>query len=285
VRNLNTGKMTELFLPVADGRPADDGDFVNDGVPGYGPRIDMVFPHPEGAVTGSLLPTGAPREALAVPGLGELSVTLLDAANPVVLVAGEALGVAPQTPLAALNGDAALLERIQALRSAASVRMGMVARPEEAWAHSPLIPFPVLLFPPADYARFDDPARSVRAEDTDLCARVISLGKVHKSINVTVSVAVTSAALLPGTLAHALSGGRAVAGDLRIGHPSGLVHTRGRLAEAGGAGGPGNGPAVDWVRLGRTARRIMEGTVLIQPYKLRYLRELIAAHAPSPAAP
>ena len=278
VRNLNTGKLTELFVPVVDGRPADDGDFVIDGVPGYGPRIDMRFPRPEGSVTGRLLPTGAPRTRLEVPGLGGLEVTLLDAANPVVLLPGEALGVTPQTPVAQLNGDAALLETVQRVRSAASVAMGLVQRPEDAWAYSNMVPFPVLLFPPADYDRFDDPQARVAAGDVDLCARVISLGRFHKSINVTVSVAISAAALTPGTLAQTLvhgagrrSGGAgSEAATLRIGHPSGIVHTSGatRPAAAGGAE-----PRIEWVRMGRTARRILDGTVYVQPYKLRWLRE------------
>ena len=271
VRNLNTGKLTELFVPVAEGRPLDDGDFAIDGVPGFGPRIDMRFPRPEGALTGRLLPTGAPRTRLDVPGLGALEVTLLDAANPVVLLNGADVAVRPAAAVGALNADAALLERLQAVRSAASVAMGLVQRPEDAWAYSNMVPFPVLLWPPADYARFDDPKARVTAADTDLCAKVISLGRVHKSINVTVSVAVTAAALTPGTLAHALSGGRAAAGDLRIGHPSGIVHTRGQASP------PASGsaePTIEWVRMGRTARRILDGTVLIQPYKLRWLRQL-----------
>ena len=271
VRNLNTGKLTELFVPVADGRPLEDGDFSIDGVPGFGPRIDMRFPRPEGSVTGRLLPTGAPRTRLEVPGVGPLEVTLLDAANPVVLLPGEALGVTPGTPLAQLNGDAALLERLQAVRSAASVAMGLVQRAEQAWAYSNMVPFPVLLFPPAAYARFDDAAVRVEADAMDVCARVISLGRVHKSINVTVSVALTAGALTPGTLAHALAGGPAAGGDLRIGHPSGVVHTRGE-AEPPAAGG--TEPSIAWVRMGRTARRILDGTVLIQPHKLRWLRQL-----------
>lgn len=279
VRNLNTGKLIELFVPVADGRPAEDGDFAIDGVPGFGPRIDMRFPRPEGAVTGRLLPTGSPRTTLAVPGLGALEVTLLDAANPVVLLTGSAVGVTPRTPLAQLNGDAALLETLQRVRSAASVAMGLVARPEDAWAYSNMVPFPVLLFPPADYPRFDDPAAAVAAQDVDFCARVISLGRVHKSINVTVSVALTAAALTPGTLAHELARATAAGrGDdaeplaLRIGHPSGIVHTTGAALPAAEAGP--DAPGIAWVRLGRTARRIMDGTVLVQPYKLRWLRAL-----------
>ncbi|HKJ00436.1 MAG TPA: PrpF domain-containing protein [bacterium] len=271
VRNLNTNKLTELFVPVVDGRPAEDGDFSIDGVPGFGPRIDMRFPRPEGSLTGRLLPTGEPRTRLEVPGVGPLEVTLLDAANPVVLVPGEALGVRPDMPLQRLNGDAALLERLQAVRAAASVAMGLVERAEDAWSYSNMVPFLVLLFPPSSYPRFDDPEVRVEAAATDLCARVISLGRVHKSINVTVSVAVTAAALTPGTLAHELSGGRAESGDLRIGHPSGMVHTRGQ-AEPPAAGS--NEPTIAWVRMGRTARRILDGTVLIQPYKLRWLRQL-----------
>jgi 2-methylaconitate cis-trans-isomerase PrpF len=271
VRNLNTGKLIELFVPTPQGRPAEDGDFSIDGVPGFGPRIDMRFPRPEGAVTGRLLPAGEPRSVLHVPGLGALEATLLDAANPVVLLAGEALGVRADTPLAQLNADAALLERLQAVRAAASVAMGLVQRAEDAWAFSNMVPFPVLLFPPSGYARFDDPAARVEPGAMDLCARVISLGRVHKSINVTVSVAITAAALTPGTLAHALAGAQAAAGDLRIGHPSGVVHTRG---EAGPPAPDGSGPSIAWVRMGRTARRILDATLLVQPYKLRWLRQV-----------
>lgn len=273
VRNLNTGKIAELRVPVVEGRAAEDGEFSIDGVPGFGPRIDMAFPRPEGSVTGGLLPVGTTVTPLDVPGLGTLEVSLVDAANPVVLLEGEAVGVSPQTPLARLNGDETLLERLQHVRAAASVAMGLVARPEDAWSYSAMIPFAVMLFAPCSYARFDRPQVSLEPGDMDLCARVISLGKVHKSINVTVSVAVTAAALLPGTLAHRLSAGAAVRaeapGSLRIGHPSGVVQTQGLLGRAE------ERPVVEWVSLGRTARRIMDGEVLVQPYKLRYLRALL----------
>ncbi len=207
-----------------------------------------------------------------MPGLGEVEASLVDAGNPVVVVAGEALGVSPATPLERLNADAALLERVQALRGAAAVAMGLVDRPQAAWDYSAMVPFPVLAFPPAEYARFDDPARRVAPGEADLCARVVSLGRFHKSINVTVSVALTAAALLPGTLARALAGDAARPGELRIGHPSGVVHTRGALDAPPGPDGP---PAIAWVSLGRTARRILDGEVLVQPHKLRWLRGLM----------
>jgi hypothetical protein len=266
VRNLNTGKITELSVPVRDGAPEEDGNFAIDGVPGFGPRIDMVMRDPGGSLTGKLLPAGAPVTPLDVPGIGTVEASLVDAGNPAAFVRGEALGVAPDRSVVSVNGDEGLLEKLQRVRSAASAVMGLVARPENAWSYSPMVPFLVLVWPPLPYARFDDPRRPVRAEETDLCARVISLGKLHKSINVTVSTALTAAALVPDTIPHAIAGQAAAGGLLRIGHPSGVVHTWGRLETCGGQ------PHVPFIRMGRTARRIMEGRVLIQPHKLRYLR-------------
>lgn len=274
VRNLNTGKIIELSVPVQGGAPEEDGDFAIDGVPGFGPRIDMVMRNPGGSLTGKLLPAGAPVTLLEVPGVGRVEASLVDAGNPAAFVRGEALSLEPGRSVASINGDEVLLERLQRVRSAASAAMGLVARPEDAWAHSPMVPFLVLVWPPAAYARFDDPRRQVRAEETDLSARVISLGKLHKSINVTVSTALTAAVLIPGTLPHAIAGQAAGSGLLRTGHPSGVVHTWGRLETREGQ------PHIAFVRMGRTARRILEGHVLIQPHKLRYLRGLAAAPLP-----
>jgi hypothetical protein len=276
VRNLNTQKIVELSIPVRDGAPEEDGDFAIDGVPGFGPRIDMVMRDPGGSLTGKLLPTGAPRNTLDVPGLGQVETSLVDAGNPAVFVNGASVGVDPTRSVAAVNGDEALLERLQRVRSAASVAMGLVSRPEDAWRHSPMVPFLVMVWPPAAYPRFDDPQRQVAAAETDICARVISLGKLHKSINVTMATALTAATLIPGTLPHAIAGKAAATGQLRTGHPSGAVHTWGTLEQRA------EGPHVPFVRMGRTARRIMQGEVLVQPHKLRYLRALLAAPLPKP---
>jgi hypothetical protein len=270
INNLNTGKSIELLVPVRDGRADEDGEFRIDGVPGFGPRIDMRFPDPGGAVTGRLLGEDGPLSRLPVAGLGDVEATLIDAANPVVFIDGAALGMDPATPPPALNADRALLEHLQAIRAAAAVRFGLVARPEDAWGYSPMVPFLVMLFAPCAYPSISDRERTLAPVDMDLCARVLSLNLVHKSINVTVSVATTAAALVPGTLVHAVSRGAAASGALRIGHPSGVVHTLGAAHQTNGQW------HVDWVRLGRTARRIMQGEILVQPAKLRWLAQLRA---------
>jgi len=277
VRNLNTGKLIELSVPVNDGHPAEEGDFSIDGVPGYGPRIDMVLRDPGGSLTGKLLPTGRMVDELDVSGLGRVRASLVDASNPAAFVAGADLGLTPQRAVASLNQDEPLLARLQAVRAAASVAMGLVGQAQDAWAYSPMVPFVVIVFPPATYARFDDPSVQVQAGEVDLCARVISLAKVHKSINVTVGAALTAAALLPDTVVHGMLDKSAAAGtsevekSLRIGHPSGVLHTFGKLESSQ------EGYSVPYVRLGRTARRIFQGEILIQPYKLRYARERLRA--------
>lgn len=276
VRSLNNGKIVELLVPVADGRAAEDGDFTIDGVPGPGPRIEMVFPNPEGTTTGKLLPTGQPITRLDVPGIGELEVSLVDSGNPIVCVKGEDFDLTAETMPNHLNAEWNTRAKIQAMRSAASVAMGLVEHPGEAWEYSPMIPYPVLLFPPSSYSRFNHDGPPLEPDEMDICARVISLDMAHKAINVTVTVALTSAAMIPGTLAHRLSGGRAVevsgGGEFRIGHPSGVVRARGRYGEGTDAEGA---PRIASVGLGRTARRIMDGEVLIQPHKLRWLKQVM----------
>ena len=276
VRSLNNGKIIELLVPVTDGRAAEDGDFTIDGVPGAGPRIEMVFPHPEGTTTGKLLPTGEPITRLEVPGIGPVDVSLVDSGNPIVCVKGEDFDLTPETMPNHLNAGWVTRSKIQALRSAASVAMGLVQEPGQAWEYSPMIPYPVLLFPPSSYSRFNHEGPPLEPDDMDICARVISLDMAHKAINVTVTVALTSAAMIPGTLAHLLSDGRAAelskGGEFRIGHPSGVLRARGLYGEGTD---PEGAPRIASVGLGRTARRIMDCEVLIQPHKQRWLKQVM----------
>lgn len=268
IHNENTGKPIRLTVPTPDHNVADDGDFHMPGVPGVGPRIDMQFPSPAGALTGRLLTDEGVRSRFATDDGRDIDATLLDAANPVVFVDGPTLGVAPGASPQSLNADSALLATLQRIRAEAAVRFGLVEHASDAWAFSAMVPFLVLLFPPSTYPDLSRPSDSVEASDMDLCVRVLSLNMIHKSVNVTVSVATTAAAMVPGTLVHEMSQGAAMRGALRIGHPSGVTDTGGEVDVAQ------DPPQVQHISLGRTARRIMQGEVLIQPYKLRWLHAL-----------
>ncbi|MBQ7993776.1 MAG: PrpF protein, partial [Solobacterium sp.] len=72
IYNVNTDKILVAKVETKDGRAAVHGDFVLDGVPGTGSRIELDYCRTAGAATGRLLPTGNPTDILMVDGVGEV---------------------------------------------------------------------------------------------------------------------------------------------------------------------------------------------------------------------
>src|SRR5690606_22923655 len=93
IHQVNTRKVIHARFPVAGGRAVATGGFAIAGVSGTGARIRLDFLDPGGAATGRLLPTGNAVDVLDVPGFGSVAVTMIDAANPVALVAAADLGL------------------------------------------------------------------------------------------------------------------------------------------------------------------------------------------------
>jgi len=94
--NTNTGKVTVAHVPSRNGRFEPEGEYALPGVPGTGSKIVLDFLDPSGAVTGKLFPTGRVRDVLAVPGVGEIEVSIVDAANPLVFCRCEDIGLSGQ---------------------------------------------------------------------------------------------------------------------------------------------------------------------------------------------
>src|ERR1700712_5067823 len=84
--NTNTRKIIRSTFPLSDGRAATDGAMAIPGVAGMGAPVRLDFLTPGGATTGKLLPTGHPVDALMVPGMGIVPVSMVDAANACVFV-------------------------------------------------------------------------------------------------------------------------------------------------------------------------------------------------------
>ncbi|CAE8606717.1 unnamed protein product [Polarella glacialis] len=258
IHNTNTGAILRATVSVSGGRVCVDGDTEIGGVPGSGARIDLDFSATQGSVTGALLPTGLRVEQLLVPGAEDgsreaeelLEATLLDAGQPMVFVDAAALLGAGSGPFdvaeaaARLDADQALLRRVERLRGAAAVRMGIVGRWQDAESLSPYTPFVALVAPPPPGA----------AAAWDLSAVCVFMQRVHKAYAVTGSVATTAAALLPGTLPHRMA--RPTDGLLRIGHPSGVMEVHGAVED-------GSQPKLLKAAITRTARRLMDGNAYI----------------------
>jgi 2-methylaconitate cis-trans-isomerase PrpF len=259
IHNTNTRKLIHARVPVSGGQAAVRGGFVLPGVPGTGARLALEFLDPGGAVTGRLLPTGQAREILEVPGLGPITVSLVDATNPVVFVRAKDLGLEGTERPETLDARLDLAARLEAIRGAAAERMGLVADPAQATTLSPAVPKIAVVAPPAPFRALD--GTPVPAAAVDLVARVVSMGRIHRAFALTAAMCLAVAARIDGTVVHEAStdaGPGEPEGDVRLGHPSGVLAVAARVAQD-----PGMPPVARTVTVYRTARRLMDGFVLV----------------------
>ena len=74
--------MIHAKVPVKRGKVVSEGDYVIDGVPGTGAKIELSFFDPGGATTGRLLPTGNAVDEIILDSGEKVSLTIVDAGNP-----------------------------------------------------------------------------------------------------------------------------------------------------------------------------------------------------------
>lgn len=254
--NTNTNKVIVAHVPSRDGRFEEDGDFAIGGVPGTGSKIILDYLDPGGAVTGKLLPTGNAIDVLDVPNVGQIEVSIVDAANPLVFCRFESFGLTGEEQLEEVNADPELLRRIEAVRAAAGVAIGLAATPEEMTRGVPSVPKLAFVAKPRGYRRVDGEYCGV--ERVDLVGRFMSMGKLAPIFALTGAICTTVAASVPGTLVHdAVSSEARETGRVRLGHPSGIIDLTGSVFRDGEV----------WratkVSATRTARRLMEGFILV----------------------
>ncbi len=229
--NVNTGKIIEARVPTHEGHVTYRGDTEIAGVPGSGAPISLSFLDAAGAMTGSLLPTGLAKE-----NLGGIEATLIDCAIPMILLRATDLGKTGNESPAELDADAALLERLRALRIEAGHRMGI----HDA-AHR-VVPKPVLL------SVTDKGRLRVRYFVPDQC---------HLALAATGAVGIATACATRGTLAAELVGTFEIPSTIALDHPQGTLEVS--LSQAEGS---------STIRAGvvRTARRLFDGHVFIGPH-------------------
>lgn len=249
IHNTNTGQIYHARFPTRDGRALEAGDFMIPGVAVGGARIALDFLDPGGAATGRLLPTGNPVDRLEVPGVGALDASLVDAANPVVFVRASDMGCSGAELPDRLDADSALMDRMDAVRRAGGVAMGMASSAEAVKLSNPKV---AIVAAPTPFTAVDGTIHP--AESHDVSVRLISMGNFHRAVTLTGGMCTAVAARIPGTIVADLSGGTGE--TLRIGNPSGILPVSAKV-EAGT-----EGPVAISAGTFRTQRRIMEGFVL-----------------------
>jgi probable AcnD-accessory protein PrpF len=248
----NIGKTIIAHVPMTAGEVQETGDFELDGVtfPAAEVVVEFMDPAEEGEGA-ALFPTGNLVDDLEVPGIGTFRATLINSGIPTIFIDAEALGYSGTELQKDINQNPAALARFETIRAYGALKMGLISSLEEAAArqHTPKVAF---VARPKSYTASS--GKQIEAGDVDLLVRAMSMGKLHHAMMGTASVAIATAAAIPGTLVNLAAGGgerEAVcfghpSGSLRVGAGAKLVDGQWQVSKA---------------IMSRSARILMQGWV------------------------
>jgi 2-methylaconitate cis-trans-isomerase PrpF len=255
IHNTNTGRLLLAHVPVVNGMAAVEGAHAVHGVPGTGAPIALDFGRTAGGITGSLLPTGNVIDTLDTT-VGPVAVTIVDLANLTLFFSAASIGMDGTEGPAEFTKER--LVSVAAVKEAACRLLDMPT--------NGLIPVPALVSSPKSYVSYAT-GQKIDADDVDLVARVVG-GRpagLHKAYPGTLAACTGVAALMEGTTVHnVVRKDRVEAGDIVIGHTSGVMPV-----EAAVSGG-GNAWTVEKATYLRTARRLAEGTAYLRRSALEH---------------
>jgi 4-oxalomesaconate tautomerase len=224
----NTGQIAVAQVSTPSGRVSYTGDAKIDGVPGTAAPIPIEFKDTAGSSCGSLLPTGN-----VVDLIDGIEVTMIDNGMPCVVVGASDMGITGAETPEALEANAPLKARLEALRLKCGPLMNLGDVSDKSVPKMTMVSAPM--------------------NGGAIATRTFIPHRCHKAIGVLGAVSVATACLLKGSTAFDL----ATRGDgqerkLEIEHPSGEMTVVARLDENG---------AVASAAILRTARKLMDGEI------------------------
>ncbi|MFN3370804.1 MAG: 4-oxalomesaconate tautomerase [Sphingomonadaceae bacterium] len=220
IRQVNDGSLALATVQTPGGQVTYSGDTAIDGVPGTAAPVWLSFG------TAPRLPTGR-----AVDEVAGHAATLIDAGMPLIVLEAAAFGLSGRETPAALDADAGLKARVEAVRRAAGPLMGL------GDVAGKTVPKVALVAPPAG--------------DGTIATRSLIPHRVHAAIGVLAAVGVAAATLLPaGPAARVARPGAGRVRTIGIEHPAGRLECRATLADDGTLGE---------AAVVRTARKLMQG--------------------------
>ncbi len=256
IYNTNTKKSFKAYVPTYREKTKYLGDYAIDGVPGTGAKILLDYSETAGAITGKLLPTGNPTDAVSIPSIGTIEMSIVDAGNPLCFIKPEVLNFSGiEGPLDQKVIDS--LGKIELIRGTAAKMIGLVDDSTQARIKTPAIPMLVFVSKPAPYTSFTDGHR-IESGEIDFVARLFYMQEMHKTYAGTGTVCTGAAAMIEGTLVNQVTSPKAKeTGMVRIGHPDGVIPIEVEVKKTA------DGFHLKKAAFGRTSRRIMEGFVYV----------------------
>ena len=235
------------------------GDFELDGVTFPAAEVKIEFIDPVDA-SSAMFPTGNLVDDFDVSGCGlekdSVKATFISAGIPTIFMQAADLGFTGTELQTDINGNKALLDKLETIRAKGGVAMGLFKEVSEA-EKSQHIPKIAWVAPAQTYTASS--GKQVKADDIDLVVRAMSMGQLHHAMMGTAAVAIAAAATTQGTLVNeaAGDGSSKELSEVRFGHPSGTLLVGGKTEQVDGR----------WqakkVSMSRSARRIMVGQVFV----------------------
>ena len=252
----NLNQTIIINVPVdEDGQVITEGNTKLAGISGEGAAIVVDFIKPGFGDESLVLPTGKKKEFLKVDYYGSFEVSLIQAGNGTVFVHESALGLSGKETNDEINSNNKLLKKIEAIRCAASVEMGLTKTIEEA-RQRPGTPKLAFVNKPRNY--INSQGEVISANDMDVYARIFSMGKLHHAFTGTGAIAIAVAANIPETIiANCLSNKPENNQNLRIGHTAGTLECRAIVSKFE------DSYFVEKASLLRTARTLLKGQAFV----------------------
>ena len=220
IHNTNTRKILRAAFPVRNGRSVEEGALEIPGVDGTGAPVRLDFMAPGGASTGKLLPGDAVTTRIGVPGVGDVTVSLVDAANACVFVEASSLGLTGTESPDELGARPEILQLLGEIRVRGSMAMG-IAPTVEAARSIRMIPMIAMVSAPQDSTTLD--GQRIEAARADVVVRMLSNGQPHRAIPLTGALCTAVAMQITGTLPNLVARADRDPAALRIAMPSGVL--------------------------------------------------------------
>ncbi len=224
----NTGQTAIATVATPGGTVAYKGDARIDGVPGSSAAIPLVFKDTAGSSCGALLPSGNPVDTVE-----GIELTMIDNGMPCVVMRASDMGITGRESREELEANSELRTKLETVRLACGPLMNLGDVKEKSVPKMTMV----------------SPAMNGGAIST----RTFIPHRCHASIGVLGAVSVATAALLPGTPAHAMA--QIPEGNqksLSVEHPTGEMTVIAQMNNDG---------TMETAGILRTARKLFDGIV------------------------
>lgn len=244
VYSKNTDQVFITEVPVKNGVPTIEGDYVVPGVPGTGAKLNIDMAGTVGSYGKGLLPTGNVKDIIDVPGIGKIEGSLIDVVNPCFFIKASDIGLRGDE-VKATDMPAGKFDELEAIRREVFALLGKEYNRKDA------VPFIAFVNESIDYINHLN-QQLISKDDSDFLSRVYFNDVIHKTYPGSIACCTGSAAVIPGSVVYEAKKDKSN-GVIRIGHPGGIMEVEAICECTDGK------PEIKRITYGRTARRIMEG--------------------------